>query len=775
ASIGEREHDDLMGSWPGESTLRVEDHELLRGGRNYTDDVPSPDALHAVFVRSLYPHARICSIDASAALLMPAVVVVFTADDLPLATLDPGAGAEAMRRPPIAADVVRFVGEIVAVVVASTRSAAVDAAELVDVTYDPMDCVIDPAQALSDASPTLFAESENGNLAARGSAGNCDGSALIGAEVIVRGRFVNQRVAPVPMEPAAGLAAPDSEDQESFVLWTPTQMPHPHRDAIAECLGLNAEALRLIAPAIGGGFGARLTLYPETVLLVALAQRLQCAVRFVESRSESMASMTHARGQVQQVALAGTRDGRVTGLETSVIADAGAYPAGAAHLPSLTSLMGCGVYDIANVDFRYQVAVTNTTPVGAYRGAGRPEATALLERAMDLYATEIGIDPAEVRRRNFISAQPHTTPTGADYDSGDYAAALDTVLEAANYSALRVEQAARRARGETFQLGIGLCSYVEWTGFGSEHAACEIGNDGVATVLSGTCSNGQGHETAYAQLVCGLLGVAMDSVRVIQADTARVARGLGTGGSRSLQIGGSAVSSAASAVLAQAKDLAARELEADVQDICVYPGTGLGVIGAPGTAIPWSRLARAAGGSQLRAESDYTAEGSTYPFGAHLSVVEVDIETGAPRLLRHVTVDDAGTIINPRLFEGQVHGGIAQGLGQALFEEVVFDEAGTNITGSLASYVLPGSRDLPHFDTHRTQTPTPRNTLGAKGIGEAGTTGATAAAWNAVVDAVSYLGVRNIDMPTTPQRVWEAISEAKKSARGSPAELAARV
>ncbi|MGB3859415.1 MAG: xanthine dehydrogenase family protein molybdopterin-binding subunit [Ornithinimicrobium sp.] len=747
-------------SMPGESARRVEDAELVRGSRDYTDDVPHADALHAVCVRSLYPHALILSVDVAAAVALPSVVGVFTADDLRLGRLDPGTDPDAMRRPVIAGDVVRFVGEIVAVVVATTRAEAVDAAELVDVTYDPLEPVLDPERALSAEAPVLFADARNGNLAASGSAGNCDGDALTGAEVVVRGSFVNQRVAAVPMEPDAGLAAPDPGSEGSFVLWTPTQTAHTHRDAIAACLGLEPERLRVVASAVGGGFGARLTLRPESVLMVALARRLGRAVRFVESRSESMVSMTHGRGQRQQVSLAGTREGRVTGLEVALVADGGAYPSAATFLPSLTGLMSCGVYDIAKVDFRYRVAVTNTTPMGPYRGAGRPEATALIERAIDLYAGKIGMDPAEVRRRNLIATLPHTTVTGAGYDSGDYAAALDAVLREADYSALRSEQAARRERRESAQLGIGLCSYVEWTGFGSEYAACEVGDDGVVTVFSGTCSNGQGHETAYSQLICALLGVSLDEVRVVQSDTARIARGAGTGGSRSLQVGGSAVSAVATQVLDQARRLAAEHLEADLQDVLVHPGQGVGVVGAPGSAIPWGRLARSAGGGGFWAEQDYEARGSTYPFGAHLSVVEVDIETGAPRLLQHFTVDDAGTIVNPVLFEGQVHGGIAQGVGQALFEEVLFDDTGTNISGNLATYLMPGSRDLPPFETRRTQTPTDRNPLGLKGIGEAGATASTASVWNAVVDAVSYLGVLNIDMPTTPHRVWEAMGKA---------------
>ncbi|MGB3184451.1 MAG: xanthine dehydrogenase family protein molybdopterin-binding subunit [Ornithinimicrobium sp.] len=744
----------------GEPVRRVEDADLIRGLRDYTDDVRRPDAVHAVFVRSLYPHAQITAIDVTAALALPGVVGVFTAQDLPLELLSPDSAPEAMRRPPIASTVVRFVGEVVAVAVAGTRAGAVAAAEIVDVTYEPLDLMLDPERALSPHAPALFEGAENGNVVASGTAGNCDGEALSGAEVVVRGTFVNQRVAAVPMEPNAGLAAPDSGRAESFVLWTPSQMPHTHRDAIASSVGLDPDCLHVIAPAIGGAFGARLTAYPETVITLALARRLARAVRFVETRSESMLSMTHGRAQRQEVALAGTRDGKVTGLEVRVVADAGAYPASAMHPPFFTGLMACGVYDIAKVDVRYQLVVTNTTPIGPYRGAGRPEAAALIERAIDMYAAEIGMDPADVRRRNFVRALPHTTPTGAEYDSGDYPAALEAVLTAADYSGLRVEQATRRTRGDAFQLGIGLCSYVDWTGFGSEYASCEVGEHGHVTIRAGTSAQGQGHETAYVQIVSGLLGVSMEDVRVVAGDTARIARGTGTGGSRSMQVGGSAVSGATTVMLDQACRLAAQLLEADRHDVCVHPGRGLGVVGAPGTAISWSRLAAVAGVDKLRGEQDYELDGSTYPFGAHVAVVEVDVETGATRLLRYVSVDDAGTIVNPLLVHGQLHGGIAQGIGQALFEEMLFDDTGTNLTGTLASYAIPGARELPTVESHLTQTPTNRNPLGAKGIGEAGAIGSTAATWNAVVDAVSYLGVRSIDMPTSPLRVWQTIRAA---------------
>jgi len=744
---------------PGARVRRLEDPSLIRGERRYTDDIQRPGALHAAFVRSPFAHAAIKSIDMQEAAAAPGVAGVYTAADLALAPMPGGSVREAMRRPVLAAVRVRFAGEIVAVVVADTRERAVDATDLVFVDYEPLDVVIDPERALADGAPALF---EDGNLAASGSAGS--GSALDGAEVVVEGRFVNQRVAAVPMEPGAGLAAPDPEREGAYVLWTPSQGAHGHRDAIAAALQLDPERLRVITPATGGGFGARIAAYPEAVLTVALARELGRPVRFVEARSETMTAMQHGRAQRQRVQVAGTRDGRLTGLRVRVIADGGAYPGDATDMPNLTGMMACGVYDIPKVDYAYELVVTNTTPIGAYRGAGRPEATALVERAIDMFAAEIGMDPAEMRRRNFIADFPHETVTGASYDSGDYRAALDAVLEAAGYEALRADQAARRKRGDTVQLGIGLCSYVEWTGFGSEFASCEIDEGGVVTVLSGTSAHGQGHETTYAQLVSGALGVALEDVRIVQSDTAKVARGTGTAGSRSLQIGGSAVHNATGDVLEQGRRLAARELEADAQDIVVHPGHGLGVAGSPGTAIAWGRLAAvaAAEGERLAAATDFEPDDSTYPFGAHLAVVEVDTETGATRLVRHVTVDDAGTIANPMIVEGQVHGGIAQGVAQALFEEIAFDEDGNNLTGTLVSYAMPTAADLPTFETQRTQTPTPRNPLGAKGIGEAGTIGSTPAVWNAVIDALSHFGVRHVDMPASPMRVWRAIAEAPR-------------
>ena len=579
-------------------------------------------------------------------------------------------------------------------------------------------------------------------------------------------RFINQRLAAVPMEPGAALAAPD-EETGGFILWTPSQGPHAYQGAISAATGIEAEQLRVVSTATGGAFGARIACYPEQVVVVALARELGRAVRYIETRSETMLEMQHGRAQVQDVEIGGTRDGKVTGLKVRVTADCGAYPADAGLMPMLTGLMSCGVYEIPKVDFHWNAVVTNTTPIGAYRGAGRPEATALVERAIDMFAAEIDMDPAEVRRKNFITEFPHQTVTGANYDSGEYLGALEKCLSNAGYDELRAEQKERRERGDVRQLGIGICSYVEWTGFGSELGTCEVHEDGKATVTAGTSSHGQGHETAYAQIVTGTLGIPLADVKVIQSDTKLVKRGMGTMGSRSLQVGGTAVQQATDEVLEKAKRLAAHLLEADAGDIEVVHGQGLGVTGSPASAIPWAQLAAAASDPSrtpegfeggLAAENDFETPDATYPFGTHVAVVEVDTETGLVDLVRHITVDDSGRIHNEKLLEGQVHGGIAQGVAQALYEEIAFDEDGNNVTGNLAAYAIPSSSDLPSFETERTQTPSPRNPLGAKGVGESGAIGSTPAVWNAVVDGLSHLGVKNIDMPATPQRVWQAIS-----------------
>jgi aerobic carbon-monoxide dehydrogenase large subunit len=756
----------------GATVRRLEDPPLVTGAARYTDDLQAPGALHAAFVRAPLAHARVVAIDADAARKLPGVVGVFTAADLGLPPIAPGMAPEAFARPTLAGDLVRFMGEAVAVVVAETHAQALDAAELVEVDYDPLEVVADPLAALEPEAPSLF-PAHGSNLVAEvpwsGEPAKVDD-----AEVVVRARLVNQRVAAAPMEPGAILAAP-GEDGESLTVWLPHQAPFWARGGIAGALGMEPERVRVIIPAVGGAFGARIATFPEHVVVAALARRLGRPVRQRESRSETMLATCHGRAQVQDVELGATRDGVVTDLRVQLVADGGAYPGDAAIMPGGTRLMICGPYRIPRVEVRTRIAVTNTAPIGAYRGAGRPEATALLERMLDQLAGRLGMDPAEVRRRNLIPADafPHETASGARYDSVDYARSLERLLEVAGYERLRAEQAERRRRGDREQLGIGLSCYVEITGFGSEFGAVRVEDGGQVTALTGTSPHGQGHETAWAQIVASTLGVPLDQVRVVHSDTALVARGEGTMGSRSLQVGGSAVLRASEQVVDRARRLAAHLLEAPPEDVVVHQGLGVGVAGAPATALSWAALAEAAADPARRpagmddglaAEVDFAMDGSTFPFGAHLALVSVDTETGRVRLERLVTVDDCGRVVNPLLADGQVIGGIAQGVAQALFEEVRYDADGNLLNGTFTTYAIPSAAELPAFETHRTETPTPLNPLGAKGIGEAGTIGSTPAAWNAVVDALSPLGVTHVEMPTTPERVWRAMHDAAGSA-----------
>ena len=754
----------------GKAVRRLEDPPLIQGMGTYTDDVDAPGALHAAFVRSEVAHGRILGIDTDAAATAPGVAGVYTAADLAVEPIALGpAVAAGMRRPILAHDRVRFQGEAIAVVVADTREAAVDAAELVEVDIEPLDVVVDPERALDEDAPKLYPD-EGTNLAFASEPTDTD--VLAEADVVVAGRYVNQRLCAVPLEPAAAVAAPD-EETGGVRIWAPIQGPHAARDLFAASLGLEKDAVRLTVPNVGGAFGSRIPPYPEQVVIAAAARELGRPVRYVESRWESMIAMQHGRAQLQEVELGAKRDGTLVGLKVRIIADFGAYPGDAGPLPTLTGQMASGVYRIPRVDYAYKAVVTNTTPIGAYRGAGRPEATALIERAMDQLAATLDIDPAELRRRNFIPPDdfPHKTAAGACYDSGEYERALDRVLQSAGYEDLRAEQARRREDGDVRQLGIGLCTYVELTGFGSELGMCTVEEDGTVTVTTGTSPQGQGHETTWAQLVSWTLGVPMTVVRVVHSDTARVPRGMGTMGSRTLQVGGTAMVTATREVLAKGRALAAHLLEAAVDDVQIVRGEGLGVAGTPSATLSWAELAKAAADPSrlpegmepgLEATSDFVTPDSSYPFGAHLAVVEVDIETGLTKLRRHVTVDDSGKIANPMLAEGQIHGGIAQGVAQALYEEMAYDEDGNCLTGSLVSYAVPTAAELPFFETARTETPSPLNPLGAKGIGESGVIGSTPAVWNAVVDAVAHLGVENIDMPATPQRVWQAIQAAKQ-------------
>jgi len=754
----------MPGSILGHPVLRTEDPKILLGDARYVDDLDLPGALHAVFVRSTAAHARLEGVDTEEAAAMPGVVGVFTAADLDLEPIAPMSMIPAaMSRPPLAVDTVRFVGDAVAVVVAETRSAAVDAAGEVIVDYDLLPVIVDPTRAAGEDSPVLFPD-HGSNVAVVLDFGRHP-DVFDGADHVISGRFLNQRLAPVPLEVNGAAAVPDDTDgTPGLTLWVSNQHPVGVRDPLARALGLPADRVRVVCPAVGGGFGAKIGMAPEHLVVAALARRLGRAVRWVETRSESMTAMTHGRGHVHDVEMGVRADGTVVGLRVEVTADSGAYPIIGAILPMFTHQMACGVYRIPKLDYKATAVTTNTTPVGAYRGAGRPEATAFLERAMDLVARELGLDPAEVRRRNLIppDAFPHTTASGASYDSGDYGAALDMVLRLAGYEELRAEQAKRRAAGDPLALGIGVSTYVEVTGAipTPEFASVEVHMDGSVTAVTGTVPHGQGHETAFAQIVSATLGVPMEAVKVVHSDTGTVADSGGTFGSRSLQFGGSSILRSAEVVLEQARARAAELLEAAPDDIVLTDDGRVGVAGSPAQALSWAELAQA-GEEPLAAAERWGQHSNTYPFGAHVAVVEVDTDTGSVSLQRMVAVDDCGRILNPLLVTGQVHGGLAQGIAQALFEEFSYDAEGMPLTSTLADYLFPSAAELPSFETAHTETPSPHNPLGAKGIGESGTIGSTPAVQSAVVDALAHLGVRHVDMPATPERVWRAIQEAR--------------
>lgn len=760
----------MVGSILGNAVPRIEDPDLLRGRGTYVDNLRIDGMLHLAFVRSPIAHGRVRRLDTQAAAQAPGVVAVYVAADL---GIPPHHGLavvnEQCARPPLADGKVRFVGDAVAVVAAQTKAAAADAAELVDVDYDPLPAVVDPEEALAPGAPLQF-EDLGSNLAA----GARDVGAtdpLAGADVVVRARMENQRVAVAPMEGNAIAVVPgDDGAGHDLTVYVATQMPHGFHRAAARLFDLPPDRMRVITPHVGGAFGGKAGVAAEHSTAIAVARKLGWAVTWAETRSENMVAMPHGRGQVQYVELGLQSDGTIVGLRCRVIGDSGAYAGFGGALPmGPTYMMAQGVYRIPAIAYDVAVALTNTTPMGAYRGAGRPEAAALLERIMDLAADELGIDPAEIRRRNFLRPQdfPVTTAVGTTYDSGDYDTALTEALRLADYDALRDEQAQRRARGDRRLLGIGLSTYVEVTGGGAgEYASVEVHGDGTAMVKVGTSAHGQGHATSYAMIVADRLGIPVDSVDVVQSDTATVPRGGGTGGSRSLQLGGNAVRGAADVVLGRARELAASLFEADVDDIVRTDDGRIGVTGVPSRAIAWADLAHSAGenGQTLAGDLDFSQADATFPFGAHVAVVEVDVETGKVEPVRHIAVDDCGRLINPLIVAGQQHGGIAQGMAQALWEHVRFDGDGNPVTANLAEYAVPSAAELPFFEATSTETPTPLNPLGAKGIGEAATIGATPAVHNAVIDALSHLGVRHIDMPCTPLRVWEAIRAAADDA-----------
>ena len=744
----------------GNRVLRREDPALLTSGGTYVDDLDLPDAAYVTYVRSTMAHARITEVDVSEARAMPGVLAVVTADDLGLADLGPAMPMfnAAMTRPLLARDTVRFVGEPIVAIVTDTRAQGPDAAEAVFVDYDPMPAVVDPSSAEGNAT-VLFADAGTNvvwTLDHRG-----DAVDFTGREVVVSQAMVNQRVAPSPIEGRSGAAWWEGG---RLVQYQSCQGAHPVRDAIAEVYGLDRSEVRVVCPDVGGSFGAKAGATPELLVLGELARRVNRPVRWFETRSENMVAMGHGRAQRQLATLAGTRDGRITAYKLEVVQDSGAYPAMGAVLPFMTRMMTTGVYEMGDVEFSAASVVTNTTPLVAYRGAGRPEAAAALERMIDLYATEIAMDPAEVRRRNLLppDAFPVTTPTGTEYDSGDYARALDLVLETAGYDELRATQARRRAAGDPHLMGIGMAVYVEVTGGGSEYGEVQLRPDGTVLVKTGSNPYGQGHHTAWAMLVSDRLGIPMDRIEVVHGDTDVIPTGAVTGGSRSVQLAGAAVHDAAGKLLDVARQRAADLLEAAPDDIVLDQGEGrFHVAGSPSIGLGWDELG-VEGADPLAGLSDLADSKATFPFGAHLAVVDIDAETGAVQLTRLVAVDDAGVLLNPMMAEGQVHGGLAQGAAQAIYEEVRYDDDGNPLTATFADYTVISATELPMFERVVMETPTPLNELGAKGIGESGTIGSTPAVHNAVIDALSHLGVRHLDMPATPEKVWRAIRDASR-------------
>jgi carbon-monoxide dehydrogenase large subunit len=754
-----------MATGIGQRIRRREDPRFLLGQGRYVDDQRVQDALYVTFVRSYVAHGRIISIDADEARALPGVQV-FTAAEVGLPPSPPPPMLqvhESMYRPAIASEKVRFAGEIVAIVLAESREASVDAAEMVFVEYDSLPAVTNIRKA--EADEVLLFEPAGSNTCLRIPPQEPDEGLLAGCEIVVSGTNESPRLLALPIEPRATVA---EFSDDKLTIWLSTQTPHQDKAVLGGALGLEPEHVRVIAPDVGGGFGGK-GLDVEDILMGWLARETGRAVRWTETRSEHMVSMHHGRAQEIDFELGGTRDGKLQALRLKILQDSGAYPGIGAFLAVLTQMMASGVYDIPKIEVDITAVVTNSTPTGPVRGAGRPEASQMIERAIDIFAAEAGLDPAEVRRRNFIAADafPFTTAVGTTYDVGDYAAALERALEQAGYDELRREQEQRRRDGSNVLLGIGLSVYVEITNGISEgeFGAVEITDDGGAIVRTGSFSHGQGHETTFAQIVAQRTGIDVENIQVVAGDTDRVPRGTGTYGSKSTQIGGAAAGQASEMVVERAKQLAAEQLEANPEDMVLdLDGGRFHVTGAPEPALAWADLAARleADGqlAELSIETDFKPEQPTFPFGAHVAVVEVDADTGSVRLVRMIACDDAGTIINPMIAEGQVHGGLAAGIAQALYEEVRYDSEGNPQHSNLVTYCIPSAAELPSFERVVMETPTPVNPLGAKGIGESGTIGATPAVHNAVIDALSHLGVRHVGMPANGENIWRAIVEA---------------
>jgi carbon-monoxide dehydrogenase large subunit len=778
----------------GRAMRRKEDPRMITGRGRYVDDITAPGVLYAALVRSPEAHATISSIDKSAAEAREDVVAVFTGEDLagdlvgtmPMAWAPPGVEIKTPENWALSRGEVKHVGDPVAVVVGTDRYSVVDAAEQVLVDYEPKPVVVDPEKALEDGSPLVwegFGTNKSHDYALSG--GDVD-AAFAEADVVVEQRLVNHRTAGAPIEPRGVLADPHGD---SVTLYSATQIPHILRLQLAGIVGMPEDALRIIAPDVGGGFGSKLQVYPEEAIVLALARRLRRPVKWIETRTENMMVAHHGRDQINYIQLAAKRDGTLLGCRARTVADFGAYfllltP----FIPELGFPVSGGCYKIPAIELKYEGVFTNKNCTDAIRGAGRPEATYWIELTMDKLAGELGMDPLDLRRKNFIGKDefPFTTALGITYDSGDYHGTLDRLLERFDQDAFRQEQASLREKG--VYRGVGFSTYTEVCGLAPsravgpqgvglqaafwESAMVRVHPSGSATVYTGTSPHGQGHDTGFAQIAADRLGIDPERIEVVHGDTGTGPWGWGTYGSRSLSVGGEAVARAAEKVQEKAKRITAALLEAAPEDIELVDGK-FQVRGSPDKAKTMADIAFAAHVPPQELPTDiepgleetsfYDPENFVFPFGAHACVVEVDAETGKVKVVQYVAVDDCGPAINPMLIDGQVHGGIVHAIGQALYERVHYDADGQLVTSTFVDYAIPTAAELPWFETDRTETPSPVNSLGVKGIGEAGTIAATPAVTAAVLDALRPLGVEWIDMPLSPMRVWEAIQAASSN------------
>jgi aerobic carbon-monoxide dehydrogenase large subunit len=774
----------------GRALKRKEDPRMITGRARYVEDLALPGMLHAAIVRSPEAHATILSVDKSGAEEHPGVVAVFTGEDLagdfaaPMAAVwvPPGVDMNTPEHWPLKRGQVKHVGDPVAVVVGTDRYGVVDAAERVIVEYDPKPAVVDPEKALEEDSPLVWEEFGTNRTHVWTISGGDIDAALSGADVVVERRFVNHRTAGAPIEPRGAIGEPQAD---KLTLYSSTQIPHIARFVLSGVVGVPEDKLRVVAPDVGGGFGSKLQVYPEEALVLVLAKRLGRPVRWIETRSENMTTSHHGRDQIDYVTLGAKSDGTLTGCQVRMVCDLGAYQQLlTTFIPELGFPVMGGCYRIPAIDLRFEGVFTNKYCTDAIRGAGRPEGTYWIELTMDKLARELGMDPLELRRKNFIPKEefPFTTALDITYDSGDYHGTLDKLLERFDLDEFRREQAELRDRG--VHRGVGFSTYVEVCGLAPsravgpqgvglqaafwESATVRVHPTGSATVFTGASPHGQGHDTSFAQIAADRLGIDPENVDVIHGDTDQGPWGWGTYGSRALAVGGEAVARAAEKVQDKAKRVCAALLEASPEDIELAGGK-FQVRGSPDKSMGMADIAGAAHipPQELPADIEpgleetafFDPENFVYPFGAHACVVDVDVETGKVEVVRYVAVDDCGPAINPNLIDGQIHGGVTHAIGQALYEQVVYDSEGQLVTGTFVDYALPTAAEIPSFETDRTETPSPVNSLGVKGVGEAGTIGATPAITAAVLDALEPLGVTEIDMPLTPMRVWEAVHE----------------